>query len=115
MEGGVVSEWGVFFFFGACAVLVSEWGVFFFFGGVEAALSSTTSVFHSVLEVPPALCSKGHMHSHGGLVGSGAAGVLTLSEVGVFLLSLQKVVGHIFCKDVWRKHIFSVWTTGNFV
>ena len=67
MEGGVVSEWGVFFFFlargfadvhailvsssvviGGGAVLVSEWGVFFFFGGVEAALSSTTSVFHSV-------------------------------------------------------------------
>ena len=27
------------------------------------ALSSTTSVFHSVLEVPPAVCSKGHMHA----------------------------------------------------
>ena len=40
---------------------------------------------HSVLEVPPALCSKRHMHSQGGLGWSGAAGVLTLSEVvGVF-------------------------------
>ena len=52
------------------------------------ALSSTTSVFHSVLVVPPALCSKGHMHAHGGFGGSGAAGVLTFSEMGVFLLSL---------------------------
>ena len=26
----MVSEWGVFLFFGAGAVLVSEWGVFFF-------------------------------------------------------------------------------------
>ena len=58
-----------------------------FFRGFETALSSTTSVVHSVWEVPPALCSKGHMHSHGGSGGSGAAGVLTLSEVGVLSLS----------------------------
>ena len=34
-----------------------------FFRGFETALSSTTSVFHSVWEGPPALCSKGHMRS----------------------------------------------------
>ena len=70
-----LSEVGVFLLslsmvVGTGAVLVSEWGVFFFFGGVEAALSSTTSVFHSVLEVPTALCSKGHMCLHGGFGGS---------------------------------------------
>ena len=56
--------------------------------------------------------------------GSGAAGVLTLSEVesssrlvvvAKGMLSVIFFAIYIFCKDVWRKHIFSVWTTGNFV
>ena len=45
------------------------------------------------------------MLSHGGLRGSGAVGVLTLSEVGVFLLSLlivyaaKKSVAAVCCHD----------------
>jgi hypothetical protein len=41
------------------------------------------------------------MRSHGGFGGSGAAGVLTLSEVGVFLFSLSMVVTASF---LYSKH-----------
>ena len=45
------------------------------------------------------------MHAHGGFGGSGAAGVPTLSEVGVFLLSLlieyaaKKSVAAVCCHE----------------